>query len=420
MNQILDRSLVSRNREVSEMYDQQEQEPVLMQGFPAEPDQRVTWANWMSPPFNRWGFRNLARLRPTIEVAAGSRPDAVLAQAPVALEALRFQSSCGRRVSALDHLRASKTDGFLVLHQGRVVYERYFNGQVATDRHIMFSVTKSLIGVLGEQLIHDGVLDAQALTQHYVPELAGSAFGDATVRQLLDMAVGVHYTELYDDPASESSQYGYACGFKPALPEYAQYESLYQYLPSLRKRCEHGGLFHYVTATTEVLAWVMERASGLGCAEQLQRIWQQLGCERDGYFMADPWGRSVAGAGFNATLRDMGRFGLMLANGGQVDGQQVIDPAVIEAIAAGGDPGIYGVHKDFSEWTPGASYRSQWYVFNDHSPAIMASGIHGQYLFVDFASEVVIVKQSSLPEAVTELDIDTVRLLRAIAAQLHG
>lgn len=420
MNQILDRSLVSRNREVSEMYDQQEQEPVLMQGFPAKPDQRVTWANWMSPPFNRWGFRNLARLRPTIEVAAGSRPDAVLAQAPVALEALRFQSSCGRRVSALDHLRASKTDGFLVLHQGRVVYERYFNGQVATDRHIMFSVTKSLIGVLGEQLIHDGVLDAQALTQHYVPELAGSAFGDATVRQLLDMAVGVHYTELYDDPASESSQYGYACGFKPALPEYAQYESLYQYLPSLRKRCEHGGLFHYVTATTEVLAWVMERASGLGCAEQLQRIWQHLGCERDGYFMADPWGRSVAGAGFNATLRDMGRFGLMLANGGVVDGQQVIDPAVIEAIAAGGDPGIYGVHKDFSEWTPGASYRSQWYVFNDHSPAIMASGIHGQYLFVDFASEVVIVKQSSLPEAVTELDIDTVRLLRAIAAQLHG
>lgn len=420
MNQILDRSLVSRNREVSEMYDQQEQEPVLMQGFPAEPEQRVTWANWMSPPFNRWGFRNLARLRPTIDVAAGPRPDAVLAYAPVALEGLTFESSCGRSVTALDHLLASKTDGFLVLHKGRVVYERYFNGQVATDRHIMFSVTKSLIGVLGEQLVHQGVLDPQAQTQHYVPELAGSAFGDATVRQLFDMAVGVHYTELYDDPTSESSQYGYACGFKPAPPEYAQYESLYQYLPALRKRCEHGGLFHYVTATTEVLAWVMERASGVSCAEQLQTIWQQLGCERDGHFMADPWGRSVAGAGFNATLRDMGRFGLMLANGGLVEGQQVIAQAVIDAIAAGSDPAIYGVHKDFSEWTPGASYRSQWYVFNDHSPAIMASGIHGQYLFVDFTSDVVIVKQSSLPDAVTELDIDTVRLLRAIAVQLHG
>ena len=420
MNQILDRSLVSRHTEVSEMYDQKQQEPVLMQGFPAEPEKRVTWANWMSPPFNRWGFRNLARLRPSIDVAAGARPSSVLAHAPVELESLSFESTCGRTVSVLDHLLASKTDGFLVLHKGRVVYENYFNGQVASDRHIMFSVTKSLIGVLGEQLIHDAVLDPGAQTQRYVPELAGSAFGDATVRQLFDMAVGVHYSEIYDDPSSESSQYGYACGFKPALPEYAQYESLYQYLPSLRKRCEHGGLFHYVTATTEVLAWVMERASGVACAEQLQGVWQQLGCERDAYFMADPWGRSVAGAGFNATLRDMGRFGLMLGSGGKVDGRQVIDKAVIEAIARGSDPAIYGVHKDFSEWTPGASYRSQWYVFNDHSSAIMAAGIHGQYLFVDFDSEVVIVKQSSLPDAVTELDIDTVQMLRTVTAHLRG
>ncbi|KUM44705.1 serine hydrolase domain-containing protein [Pseudomonas sp. EpS/L25] len=419
MTQILDRSLVSQILEVSEMYDQQEREPSLMQGFPAEPERRVTWANWMSPPFNRWGFRNLARLRPTIEVAAGSRTGAVLEQAPLALEELRFESTCGRTVSTLDHLRASKTDGFLVLHRGRVVYERYFNGQAAGDRHIMFSVTKSLIGVLGEQLVQQGMLDPQAPTRHYVPELAGSAFGDATVRQLFDMAVGVHYSEVYDDPTSESSQYGYACGFKPAPPDYARYESLYQYLPSLRKRCEHGGLFHYVTATTEVLAWVMERASGVACAEQLQAVWQQLGCERDGYFLADPWGRSVAGAGFSATLRDLGRFGLMLAHGGQVEGRQVIDRAAIEAIAAGADPALYAACKDFSEWTPGASYRSQWYVFNDHSPAIMASGIHGQYLFVDAKADVVIVKQSSLPAAVTALDADTVRLLRAITAHLH-
>jgi len=420
MNSILDRSLVSRSQEVSEMYDQPEQASVLMQGFPAAPPQRVTWANWMSPPFNRWGFRNLARLRPTIEVAAGSQPSSVLAAAPVALEELSFESLCERTVTVLDHLRASKTDGFLVLHKGRVAYERYFNGQTISDRHIMFSVTKSLIGLLGERLVHQGVLDPQAQTQHYVPELVGSAFGDATVRQLFDMAVGIHYSEVYDDPTSESSQYGYACGFKPTPAEYAQYESLYQYLPSLRKRCAHGGLFHYVTATTEVLAWVMERASGVACAEQLQAVWQQLGCERDGYFMADPWGRSVAGAGFNATLRDMGRFGLMLANGGRVAGRQVIEQPVIEAIAAGSDPAIYGARKDFAAWTPGASYRSQWYVFNDLSPAIMASGIHGQYLFVDRASDVVIVKQSSLPDAVTELDIDTVRMLRAITAHLHG
>ena len=121
-------------------------------------------------------------------------------------------------------------------------------------------------------MICEGKLDPERLAGDYVPEFAGSAYFDASVRQLLDMAVGISYTERYDDPASESSQFGYACGFQPAPVEYAQYASLYQYLPSLRKRGEHGGLFHYVTATTEALAWVMERACGEACHELLARI----------------------------------------------------------------------------------------------------------------------------------------------------
>ncbi len=124
-----------------------------------------------------------------------------------------------------------------------VLFERYFNGQRPRDRHIMFSVTKSLIGTLGEQLVCDGVLNPTLPAAYYVPELVGSAFGDATVRQLFDMAVGIDYSEVYDDPNSESSQYGYACGFQPAPAQYAQFESLYQYLPSLKKRGTHGGFF---------------------------------------------------------------------------------------------------------------------------------------------------------------------------------
>ncbi|MCW2290770.1 CubicO group peptidase (beta-lactamase class C family) [Pseudomonas sp. BIGb0408] len=418
MNQILDRSLASLYLEAHAVCKAEQQQATLMQGFPAAPQARVTWKNWMFPPFNRWGFRNLARLRPTIDVAAGSGPASQLPQAPVALEGLAFTSVCGVSVNVIEHLLASKTDGFLVMHNGAVVYERYFNGQGADDRHIMFSVTKSLIGVLGEQLVQQGLLDPDAQAQDYVPELRGGAFADATVRQLFDMAVGIAYSEVYDDPSSESSQYGYACGFQPAPAEYAQFQSLYQYLPSLQKRGEHGGFFHYVTATTEALAWVMERASGVACDRQLQAIWAQLGCERDGYFMADPWGRAVAGAGFSATLRDMARFGLLLANEGVVDGRQLIAAEAIKAIAEGGDREIYAGNKEFSKWTPGASYRSQWYVFNDHGRALMAGGIHGQYLFVDLAAQVVIVKQSSLPEAVTDLDADSVRMLRAIAAEL--
>lgn len=420
MSQTADQSLARLYAEVRRAAPAGCTDQSLMCGFPAPSEERVTWHNWMRPPFNRWGFRNLPRLRPMIDVERGAGPVSVLPEAPQDLEGLAFDSTCGERVSVVEHLLASRTDAFLVLHRGAVVAERYFNGQRPEDRHIMFSVTKSLVGLLGEQLVSQGLLDTQAPASRYVPELAGSAFGDATVRQLFDMAVGIHFSEVYDDPNSESSQYGYACGFQPAPADYAQYASLYQYLPSLRKKGEHGGFFHYVTATTEALAWVMERASGRACASLLEDVWQALGCERDGCFMADPWGRGVAGAGFNATLRDMGRFGQLVLDGGRHQGRQLIAADAIERIAAGADPAIYAANADFSEWTPGASYRSQWYLFNDHSQALMAGGIHGQYLFIDRPSGVVIVKQSSLPEAVTDLDADSVRMMRAIAAQLRG
>ncbi|WP_460136818.1 serine hydrolase domain-containing protein [Pseudomonas sp. S1_E04] len=418
MGQKITPSLASLYVQTAESLSEPRLAPVLMQGFPAEPKHRVTWSNWMSPPFSQWGFRNLARLRPTIDVQAGAASAGPLKEAPTALDAVHFNSECGLSISVSDHLVASQTDAFIVMQGDTVLFERYFNGQRASDRHIMFSVTKSLIGTLGEQLVTQGMLKPELPAAYYVPELAGSAFGDATVRQLFDMAVGINYSEVYDDPASESSQYGYACGFQPAPAQYAQFESLYQYLPSLQKRGSHGGFFHYVTATTEALAWVMERASGKACSQMLEAIWERLGCDRDGYFMADPWGRNVAGAGFSATLRDMARFGRLLANDGRHEGVELLSPQTVARIAAGSDPAIYAQNTEFASWTPGASYRSQWYVFNDHSQALMAGGIHGQYLFIDKPSGVVIVKQSSLTEAVGPFDADSVRMLRAIADHL--
>lgn len=390
-----------------------------LRGFAAIAEQHVSWHNWMAPPFNRWGLRRLQQLRPTITIAKGQTTVASLPANAMDLDDFQFDSTCGLSIGLTEHLHASYTDGFLVMQGDDVLYEQYFNGQTADDRHLMFSVTKSLIGTLAEQLIHQRLLDPNRLAASYVEELSGSAFADATVRQLLDMAVGIEYVEKYDDPTSESSQYGYACGLRPAPEAYKHVDSLDQYLPSLRKRGEHGGIFHYVTATTEVLGWVMERACGVPCDKLLECIWSQLGCERDGYFLADSRGRSVAGAGFSATLRDMARFGRLLLREGWHDKKPLLPAEVVAAIMAGADPEIYAGNTDFAAWTPGASYRSQWYVFNDHSQAIMACGIHGQYLFIDFPSRTVIVKQSSLPDAVSDFDADSVRLLRALAAKLR-
>lgn len=390
----------------------------LMQGFPPAEAQRVTRTNFMRFPATRWAFQHINRVLPSIEVPAGPvvRP---LPRQEQPLHALMFRSIGGARVSLLQHLEASHTDGFIVLQDGALRYEFYGNGQTAESRHIMFSVTKSLIGTLAEAMVLDGRLDAHSLAQDIVGELRGSAFGDATVRQLMDMAVGVHYTENYEDPLSESSQFGVASGLYPpyadasAPPaEYAGLDSLYSFLPRLRKRGGHGGFFDYITAVTEVLAWVMERAGGEACHEQLSRIWRGLGCERDAYFIADALGRNVAGAGFSASLRDMARFGQMLLDHGRVGDRQLLPRAVVDSLLAGNDPAVFAANPEFAPMGR-LSYKSQWYVFNGQ--ALLAIGIHGQQLYVDFESRLVSVKQSSLPQAVAAINIDTLELMHALS-----
>ncbi|WP_297004407.1 serine hydrolase domain-containing protein [Thalassolituus sp. UBA6592] len=395
--------------------------PELMQGFPPDPEQIVNWGNWMTPPFNRWAYPNIERIRPMVPVRRGKLPPSTL---PVKADAqnintIRFDSVCGEEVSVAEHLAASRCDSFIVLQRGEVLLESYFNGQQPEDRHIMFSVTKSLIGVIAEQVIAEGKMKEDTLAGDIIPELAGSAYADATVREVMDMAVGISYTEKYDDPDSESSIFGYACGFLPAPEQYRHLASLYDFLPTLKKRGEHGGLFHYVTATTEVLAWLVERSTNISCAEHLGKVFAELGCEQDGLFTADPKGRNVTGAGSAWTLRDLARFAQLLLNKGKLDGKQLLADGVVDAIAQGADPAIYAANTDFSAWLPDFSYRSQWYVLNKDTQAMMACGICGQYIYIDFPSQVVIVRQASLPEATPALDFDTPNMFRQIVATLN-
>ncbi|OBR54817.1 serine hydrolase domain-containing protein [Paraburkholderia tropica] len=392
----------------------------LMEGFPPAPAARVKRSNFMRAPYNRWAFQNIDRLLPTVTVRAPRSLRPLEVRSTNALGNFALRSMSGEEVPLAEHLTATCTDGFLVMVDGSVRHEYYANGHSAEQRHIMFSVTKSLIGTLAQAAVDSGRLDDTRLAGDYVPQLRGSAFGDATVRHLLDMAVGIDYREDYTDASSESSQFGYACGLHPGPlaegaplpPEYEGLDSLYTFLPRLRKRGEHGGFFHYVTATTEALAWVIECATGESCHVQLERIWQAIGCERDGYFIADPLGRNVAGAGYNATLRDIARFGQMLLDHGKVDGQQVLPSDVVDSLLAGGSVEEFARNEEFAPFH-GLSYRSQWYVRNGE--ALVALGVHGQMLVVDFTSRVVIVKQSSTPEAIEILGIDTWLAVQQIA-----
>jgi len=393
--------------------------PDLMKGCPPAAENLVTYANWMTAPYNRWGMHNVRNMAPSTPVKRGQAiselPQTDLSKE---IEGLMFPSIGGGEQNLLQHLHVTRTDAFVVMQNGRLLYENYFNGQQPDDCHIMFSVTKSLTGVLLETLIYENRLDESAAVESILPELKGSAFSDACIRDMLNMAVGIDYVEDYNDPDSTVCQFFYVGNYKKAPKEYPNSSSMYEFLPTLKKKGEHGNLFHYVTAVTEVLGWVFERISDKTPAKAMSEIWQALGCEEDAFFLTDNAGRCGVGAGFNATARDMARYTSMIANKGEFNGKQIVPAAVVENIAAGANPEVFATDSYFNFWLPGASYKSQWYVYNDEFPCMLGSGIHGQYIFIDFKSGTVIVKQSSLPTAEPKEDTDTPYMFRTLARML--
>lgn len=390
--------------------------PIWMEGSPPKPDCIVTHLNYMSAPRNRWGFKNLEKLTRTTSISRGVCPVSPMIYSTHDLSDFQFSSKCGANVTLHEHLEATFTDGFLMLKDGKCIYERYFDGYDAHDRHIMFSATKSIVGLIAEDLVTKGLIDDSAVTTKYVPELVGSAFGDATVRQIMNMTVGIDYLEVYAVNNSSTAHFGYASGLWDLPAGHFYVDNICDFLKQQKKKGQHGERFSYVTACTEAMAWIVERATGQSIAGLIESIWSKIGCERDAYFVNDTHGRVCSGGGFNATLRDVARFGLLVAQKGQWNGEQLFACETVDRLFQGADIVSYALNEDFSQWTPGASYRSQWYVYAQDS--VMAVGIHGQVIYINLPRNVVIVKQSSSPDAETALDLDTVLMLRELAEHI--
>jgi CubicO group peptidase (beta-lactamase class C family) len=373
-----------------------------MQGTPPPPDKRIlaARADHMRFPMTRYSFSHMREFAATKRVAAGavkvmplplklrSDLDAVTFVPLGATAPMRWDQSLG----------ANFTDGIVVLHRGKVVYERYFGVTTPQTRHIAFSVTKSFVGTIAEMLIAEGKLDETKPVAHYLPELAVSGFGDATVRQMLDMTDEVAFSEDYTDPNSGIGAFTQALGLVPRPAGYAGPGDLYAFLPSVAKGGAHGQRFMYRSCNTEVLGWIVARIEGKTFETVLsERIWQPLGFEADADFLIDPAGTPFTAGGLNPVLRDMARFGEAMRLGGKVAGKQVIPAKAIESIRRGGRPDDFA--KAGYKLLPGWSYRSQWWVSHNAHGAYSARGIHGQAIYIDPTAEMVIARFASHPVA---------------------
>ena len=246
-------------------------------------------------------------------------------------------------------------------------------------------------------LVADGTLDANALASKYVPELKDSAFGDATVRQLLDMTTGLHTARTMPtrtpslEPRARRQRVAAPAGLHRA-------EQLLRVPGHGEEAGQHGEAFAYKTVNTDALGWVIARATGKSVGDNLQeRIWRKLGAEQDAYFAIDTVGTEFAGGGLNTGLRDLARFGEMMRNDGRFNGQQIVPKAVVDDIRKAATRRTSP--RPATRLLPGWSYRNMWWVSHNEHGAYSARGMHGQVVYIDPKAEMVIARYASFPLA---------------------
>lgn len=355
---------------------------------------KATLANWRQHPYSVWGFTHVDDLIPVASIKAGGAAP-LQAGESLNLSSIGFDWR-GQRMTLAEALTATHTDGFLILKHGAVAAAQYVNQQPG-DRHIVFSVSKSITATMAGVLVEQGSLDPEAPVTRYVPEASGSAYGDCTVRHVLDMTVSVRFTEDYLDPMGDVARYRVAMGWNPTGVIGGE-AGLHNFVVSIPKGGhQHGERFHYVSPNTDMLGWIVERASGASIAELLTRhIWQPMGMEHDAYITVDRYGAARTAGGICTSLADLARFGELMRGKGLYHGRRIIPESWVEDILHNGDFGQWR-KGDLVELFPHGRYRSKWYLADPASRILCAVGIHGQWIYIDHETGMVGVKQSSQP-----------------------
>jgi CubicO group peptidase (beta-lactamase class C family) len=391
----------------------------LMSGFPAVDTGQVTLANWRTAPYMKWGFQHVREIVPSADIP--NAPDNVwrLRSEPADLSSFHFVHS-GKPYSLDKFAGETDTDGLVVLHRGKVILERYGNGMTSNTPHILMSVSKSLTAIAAGILAGQGKLDPEQKVVSLIPELRDSVYSDATVRHVLDMRIGIDFDEDYLATSGPIVEYRKSTNWNPLGPGESS-SDLRTFLAGLTKRSgPHGGPFHYVSTSTDLLGWLLERASGVRFADLLSTLlWQPMGAQCAAYITVDRLGAPRCAGGICATTMDLARVGQLIVQDGRREDRSIIPAGWIEDTLAGGDP---------QAWTAGdmipyfgdrpMHYRNKWYMLREKGIAF-GLGVYGQNVFVDKANEVVIAKVSSQPPPLDKNLIDlTITFAEAMSDHL--
>ncbi|MBW4534316.1 MAG: beta-lactamase family protein [Pleurocapsa minor HA4230-MV1] len=374
-----------------------------MQGFPPPEDKRLKLANgsFFEFPALRYSVAHMRQFMPTVEVSRGIKKPPVPFEYNLDenIDTLTFVPwSEDEEMTWEASLGKNYTDGILILHQGKIIYEKYFAALTEVGKHVAMSVSKSFTGTLAQMLVAEGALDDSKTVAEYVPELENSGFADATVREVMDMTTALKFSEDYSNPNAEIWKYAIAGSPLPKPENYNGPVGYFEYLQTVQKDGEHGEAFGYKSVNTDALGWIISRATGKSVNQLLsEKIWQNLGMEQDAYYSVDELAIPSAAGGLSAGLRDLGRFGEMIRLGGSWQGKQIVPQTVIEDIQQGGSKEKFA--KSDYDKLKGWSYRDMWWITNNEGGAFAARGIHGQTIYIDPTAQMVLVRFASHPIA---------------------
>ena len=367
-------------------------------------------AHMFEPSLNYLTFQHMDKMFATRPVAAGGDVWQLPSE-PVSLEG--EYTIGGKAMSLSEALETTATNALVVVRGGKIVHETYRNGSDAGTRFLTFSVAKSYVSTLIGLALADGAIGSlDDKVTDYLPEMAGTGYDGPTIRDLLRMRSGVEWLEVYEfgsDTQLTKVHDNAIVAYRYRWCDYAANESK----PGPNAP---DAVFNYATLDTSVLGCILEKAVGKTGAEYMsEKLWKPAGMESDAYWIMDgpdSVGREFFGAGLAATARDHARFGLMFLNGGEANGKQVVSAEWVRE-ATVPDEG-------YEPFAPGAplGYQYQWWTFAE-SDAYAALGLHHQFIYVDPASDMVIVKITHTAEPVGR-DEENLELFAQIRQRLGG
>jgi CubicO group peptidase (beta-lactamase class C family) len=382
----------------------------------------ISLDNWLSPPYAQWSFQHVEDFVPTAAIARGIGPAAMLPAAPSPLAEIPVTSTDGAATTVAAVMAATATDGWAVAYRGSMLAEEYLEGFGPRTRHLLFSVSKSLVAAVVGALRGAGAIELDAPVTAFVPALADCGYAGATVRHLLDMRSGIAFSEDYGDPTAEIHLLDQAMGWAPkSSPDVPS--TLQEFLLTLRQKSAHGGPFQYRSCETDVLGWICEVVGSQRMPELMSELlWSRIGAQCDATIAVDAVGTGFFDGGINACLTDMIRFGsLLLRDGVSLTGQQVVPAAWIADTLDGGPDSrqAFAASPDDNQM-PGGMYRNQMWFPYPGSNVILCLGMCGQMIYVNRAAEMVAAKLSTQPHSHEPHMEATLRAFDAVAHELAG